>query len=93
MRLGSPTPPTHELARTTLSQRTLFNASRRDVPSATSATERTTARPHQPFLVDHVLPDATSVRQWVLPLPYSIRLVCAHDPVALAAARVIRAEA
>ncbi|MGK0352329.1 MAG: hypothetical protein ACJAYX_003013 [Planctomycetota bacterium] len=31
------------------------------------------------FLVDHVMPDAALVRQWVLSLPYRVRFVCAHD--------------
>ena len=40
-------------------------------------------------LVDHVIPDAAPVRQWVLSLPYRVRFVCAHDPAALAAVRRI----
>jgi hypothetical protein len=45
------------------------------------------------FLVDQVIPDETPVRQWVLSLPYRVRLLCAHDPAALAAVRriVVRA--
>jgi len=31
------------------------------------------------WLVDHVLP-AVKVRQWVLSLPYRVRLLCAYDP-------------
>ena len=41
------------------------------------------------FLVDRVLPSVAPVRQWVLSLPYRVRLVCAHDPAALAAVRSI----
>ena len=40
-------------------------------------------------LVDHVIPDAAPVRQWVLSLPYRVRFVCAHDPAAFAAVRRI----
>lgn len=40
-------------------------------------------------LVDHVIPDAVPVRQWVLSLPYRVRFVCAHDPAALSAVRRI----
>ena len=41
------------------------------------------------FLVDEVIPKETPVRQWVLSLPYRVRLLCAHDPDALAAVRRI----
>ena len=41
------------------------------------------------FLVDEVIPGETPVRQWVLSLPYRVRLLCAHDPEVLAAVRRI----
>jgi hypothetical protein len=41
------------------------------------------------LLVDQVIPDVAPVRQWVLSLPYRVRLLCAHDPMALSAVRHI----
>jgi len=41
------------------------------------------------LLVDQVIPDVAPVRQWVLSLPYRVRLLCAHDPMALSAVRRI----
>jgi hypothetical protein len=41
------------------------------------------------LLVDQVIPDVAPVRQWVLSLPYRVRLLCAHDPAALSAVRRI----
>ena len=41
------------------------------------------------LLVDQVIPDVAPVRQWVLSLPYRVRLLCAHDPMALSAVRAI----
>jgi hypothetical protein len=40
------------------------------------------------WLVDRVLP-GVPVRQWVLSLPYRVRVLCAHDPDARAAVRRI----
>ena len=40
------------------------------------------------WLVDRVLPEVP-VRQWVLSLPYRVRLLCAYDPVVCAAVRKV----
>lgn len=42
------------------------------------------------FLVDHVMPDAAPVGQWVLSVPYRVQFVCGHDPAVLSAVRRIR---
>ena len=39
------------------------------------------------WLVDRVIPDEAPVRQWVLSLPYRLRLLCAYDPDACALVR------
>jgi hypothetical protein len=39
------------------------------------------------WLVDRVIPDEAPVRQWVLSLPYRLRLLCAYDPDACAMVR------
>jgi hypothetical protein len=36
-------------------------------------------------LVDHVLPAGVPVRQWVLSVPYELRLLLARNPAALSA--------
>ena len=40
------------------------------------------------WLVDHVIPEV-AVRQWVLSLPYRVRVLCAYDPEPCAAVRRI----
>ncbi|MEO6593245.1 MAG: hypothetical protein ABIP94_00660 [Planctomycetota bacterium] len=40
------------------------------------------------WLVDRVIPEVP-VRQWVLSLPYRVRVMCAYDPTACAAVRRI----
>jgi hypothetical protein len=39
------------------------------------------------WLVDRVIPEQAPVRQWVLSLPYRLRVLCAYDPDACALVR------